>query len=143
MTLRLKILLSILAALIFFALGRYTTPAITVKTTEKKTDEIKDINTDKKEIITEVKKPDGTITTVTQIDTVQSTVDKKDIDTVSKTVTKASPKINISALGVTNIHNPTQLTYGLSANKEVLGPITAGAFVLANGTIGISIGLDF
>ena len=33
--------------------------------------------------------------------------------------------------------------YGISANKEFIGPITIGAFGLTNGTIGLSIGVNF
>lgn len=144
MTNRLLILLAILLAAIFFALGRYTVKT-TITTTDRKIDEVKDTDTKKHEVITEVKKPDGSITTVTVIDTARSTQDHKDTDTFTKTITSAkNPITNISLLAATSTHSFTSPpTYGISVNREIAGPLTVGAFGLMNGTVGISIGVNF
>jgi hypothetical protein len=143
MTNRLLILLALLLAVIFFALGRYTSKTITT-TTDKKVDEVKDTNTQKHEVITEVKKPDGTVTTVTVIDSARSTQDHKDSDTLTKTtITTDKPKYNVSLLAATTIHEPFgPPSYGISVSKEFIG-LRVGAFGLMNGTIGLSVGVDF
>jgi hypothetical protein len=33
--------------------------------------------------------------------------------------------------------------YGISVHREFIGPITLGAFGLTNGTVGLSIGVNF
>jgi lipopolysaccharide export LptBFGC system permease protein LptF len=144
MTIRLTLLLGLLIAVLFFALGRYTITSKTI-TQDKKTDEIKDTNTQKHEVITQVKKPDGSMTTITVIDTNRSTQDNKQSDTLTKTVEKPrQPITNISLIAGTTTHSFTSPpSYGISINREIAGPITVGAFGLVNGTIGISIGVNF
>ena len=135
---------ALLIGILSFALGRYT-GRTTITTTDKKTDEVRNVDTHQNEIITEVKKPDGTVTTITTINTNIESTDKKDTDTMSKTVVKtASAKTNISALIGTSTHDffgPP--SYGISVNREVIGPITVGAFGLMNGTFGLSVGITF
>lgn len=141
---RLIILLALLIAVLFFALGQYTGKSTTT-ITDKKINDVKNTDTHENETITEVKKPDGTVTTVTTINTDVTTTDKKDVDVLSKTITKtSSPKTNISLLAGTSTHDifgPP--SYGLSVNREVAGPITIGAFGLTNGTFGVSLGITF
>lgn len=144
MSTRLTLLIGLLIAVMFFALGRYTTTSKTI-TQDKKTDEVKDTQTQKHEVITQVKKPDGSVTTVTVIDTARSTQDNKTSDTLTKTVEKPrTPITNISLLVSTSTHSFTSPpTYGISINREIAGSITVGAFGLVNGTIGLSIGINF
>jgi len=140
------LLLALILALTFFALGRYTsTQAKTVTQTQTKVDETTHDTVKTHETVTEKKSKDGTDTIVTVIDTAAQANTKIDLDTQSKSIiTKASPRTNISALAATSIHNPFgPPQYGLSVNREVLGPITIGAFGLTGGTFGISIGLNF
>lgn len=139
MTTKNILILSLILAALFFAMGRYS---VSQTNTDKKTDEIKDTNTHKQETITEVKKPDGTVTTVTQINVTRETTDKKDSEVITKVA--LHPKLNISGLVAASVHSPLSLPlYGVSVNKEVLGPITMGLFGLTNGALGISIGMDF
>ncbi len=85
--------------------------------------------------IVTVKKPDGTTTTTEKIDS------KTKTNTV---VVPPRPKLNVSVLVANDFSkNSVQPLYGVSISKEVLGPVTAGAFALTNGTIGVSIGVNF
>lgn len=54
-------------------------------------------------------------------------------------------KYNISALAGYDLSHPRSLTplYGVSVTKQVLGPITVGAFGLTNGVLGVSLGVNF
>lgn len=142
---RQNILIGILLLLVAFAIGRYTTQATVITKTVTKTDETQHINEHQHETIVEKKSTDGTDTIVTTIDTAQSNTVQTDTVTQSQTkTTTGSSKINLSALAVTNIHSPFAApAYGLSVSKEVLGPVTAGLFGLNNGTVGISIGINF
>jgi hypothetical protein len=142
---RQNILIGILLLLVAFAIGRYTTQATVITKTVTKTDETQHLNEHQHETIVEKKSPDGTDTVVTTIDSAQS--DTVQTDTITQSQTKTvtgSSKINLSALATTNIHSPFGApAYGLSVSKEVAGPITAGLFGLSNGTVGISIGINF
>lgn len=136
-------LIALLISLVFFSLGRYTVSQ-TSTTTDKKVDSTDQTDTHQRETITEKKSPDGTDTIVTTIDTVKNETDTTKSDTLTKSIVAKASKLNISALAATNIHSPFgPPAYGLSVSKELLGPITVGAFGLTSGTIGISIGLDF
>ncbi len=85
--------------------------------------------------IVTVKKPDGTTTTTEKIDS------KTKTNTV---IVPPRPKLNVSVLVANDFSkNSLQPLYGVSISKEVLGPVTAGAFALTNGTIGVSIGINF
>lgn len=101
--------------------------------------EAKEIN-HTKTVITTVKKPDGTVTTV-------ETVDSKTKAKTEATASLETPKkqlTNISALvGNDFSKSPIIPLYGISIQREIVGPLTVGAFGLTNGTIGVSIGLNF
>lgn len=54
-----------------------------------------------------------------------------------KVITKHRPgTVNVSAL-------ITSSTKGVSVTKELIGPVTVGAFALSDGTLGASLGLNF
>lgn len=149
MTLKTKILVSLVALVVAFASGRYSVQKPTIKTEIQQTEAVKqteDKNTHTKTTKTEVKKPDGTDITTTVTDQVQD----DDMTTHSTATTKIQqtvtpPKtgtLNISALAGFDIRKMTP-AYGASVTKQILGPVSVGAFGLTNGVVGVSIGLSF
>lgn len=148
LSLKTKVIASVVVVATAFAFGRYSvnqTPAVhTIEDT--KID--KDIDKDKvtHTVTTITKKPDGS--TVTQIDKKTEAKSEEKDDTIQhldQTVTPPKQsKINISVLGANDFSKGLLApTYGLSVSKEILGPITVGAFGLNHGVVGLSIGLDF
>jgi hypothetical protein len=134
-----------------FALGRYSNtlkPSTSNIETNKVTDN-KDENKQTHTVTTVVttKEPDGsTKTTETDDTTISDKIQDKSQDTkVDQTVVTqpTSKKLNISALVSPGLESGIRMAYGASISKEVLGPITVGAFGLTNGVLGLSIGLDF
>lgn len=150
MTLKYKILISVIALAAAFAFGRYSNQQPEVKTAEtKKLDDTKQVVKEDRTQTTIVttKSPDGTIKTTTTVKNnvetttkdVKETTDSKQTDTIPpKTNT-----LNVSALIAIDVKNPLIPVYGVSVTKQVLGPITAGAFGLTSGLVGVSIGLNF
>lgn len=148
---KVKVLISVVVLVITFATGRWSATQKTVTTTKTvaQTDvkaNTKDTHT--KTTITETKQVNGASMRVTVIDQVSDDKSTENDDTVTSQKTVSVPvsksKLNISVLGAEDFSRGfTQPTYGLSVNKEVLGPLTVGAFGLMNGTVGISVGLDF
>ena len=139
-----KIIISLLVLLATFAAGRYSNDQANVKTvtqTNTETQEAEHKNVHEVEVIT--KSPTGAVTETITTDT--STQVQTAVQSSSKTatVTAPPPSINISALVGTSIHSFGTPVYGLSAQKELLGPVIIGAFGLTNGTVGVSIGLNF
>jgi len=137
--------------IVCFATGRFSVNKPKIKTTiqttqQDTTTEAKDTHT--KTTITETKQPNGVDTKTTVIDQVQND-NTKSQDNITQQVqqTITPPKkntLNISVLGANDFKQGILApTYGLSVTKEVLGPITVGAFGLMNGTVGLSIGLNF
>lgn len=139
MTLPYKIAAVATALLASFAIGRRSVsqPDIT-KTVTTQEDKHKDLH----ETVVIVKAPDGTVTTTKTLDTVTDTKKSSEVDL--KQVAAKTSKINISALVGTDL-TKSGITpiYGVSANKEFIGPITIGVFGLTSGTVGITIGLNF
>ena len=131
-----------------FAAGRYSVPTKpdihTVTNTTTIEDKQTDKNTHKVTTITEDCKTGKKVTVITEDTTSQT---KKDQDIVTKvdqsTTQPKRSSINISALASLDTGRGFMPVYGVSVNKEVLGPITAGIFGLTNGTVGISIGVNF
>lgn len=148
-----KAIIAAVALLVAFAAGRWLAPTKVV--TEIKTVEIERKETDEEKkkhqtiIITETKNPDGTVTKVTKIvnnsDTTKHETDDKtkSSDTV-KTVTYASSRFHLAALGGMDF-NPSVPTpvYGAYLSKDILGPISAGVWGLTNKSFGVSLGLSF
>lgn len=136
------VITGVVLAAVSFAVGRYTAGGPEVKTTVKTAKEVeKDKNV--KKTVTTVKLPDGTVKIVEVTDTNVSTKTKE--SSSSKVEVKKASKLNISALIAldTSKRLVLQPIYGISVSKEVLGPITAGVFGLTNGTVGLSIGINF
>jgi hypothetical protein len=143
--------LATMALVLAFVIGRYSvsqkpdTKTTEIKQTQTQTQEQKDIHIVTKTVTR--KDPTGavTTTTVTTADTVvdktrDSVVEDKKVD---ETHSQARSKINISALVAEDLHNPGLPAYGVSFQKEFIGPVTIGAFGLTSGVVGVSIGLNF
>lgn len=133
MTLRLAALLCLLSATGSVALTRYCWPSIqTVQTTKEV------VRTDIQTVVRTVTRPDGTSDTTTTI------VDHSIRTDTSKNIIVAIPFINVSGLVGNDLSKRGVLPiYGVSINKEIIGPITIGAFGLTSGVIGLSVGLNF
>lgn len=102
------------------------------------TAQVKDDHT----VITTVttKQKDGTKT----VQTIDSTVKTNTKETVKQS-TQAKAQLNVSALAGYDFNSsrlPTPV-YGVAVTKQVLGSLTVGAFGLTNGTVGVSLGVNF
>lgn len=140
-----NIIVAILLIATAFASGRYSVTQSHTKSIEINSEVNRDKNIHTQTTTVTTKSPDGAVKTVTSTDTTStiSTVKKEISKEVDQTAGKRS-MLNVSLLAAYNFQSPSEkLVYGLSVSKEVLGPITAGVFGLSNGTIGLSIGLNF
>jgi type IV pilus biogenesis protein CpaD/CtpE len=144
MSLQYKVLAVLLVLLATFAAGRYSvsqTPAV-VATKQTEVQVVK--QQAQHEVVVTVKEPDGEVKTTETIDTSVHTDTTKDQQTTQTVAPAKTSKINISALVANDFSRGGILPlYGVSASKEFIGPVTIGAFGLTNGTIGVSIGLNF
>lgn len=149
-----KVIIVIISLLGAFASGRYSVP-VKIKTTEVSTDNKKvDVDSTKdkhKETTTvTVVKPDGSKETTTKIveddkaKTDSTVVDNK-TDNKETTVTKGSSRLNISVLGGVGLRGLPTITpvFGAHVSKDLIGPVSIGAFGLSDGTFGASLGLTF
>ena len=120
------------------ALVLKSSPDQVVTTQEIKKEEDKKEDKKEKTITVIDKKPDGeTVTTqVTQEE--DQTEDKTKEDTKTQT-TVINKSTNISLMYAPSF----KPVYGVSITHEVLGPFTVGAFVLTNGTLGVTVGVSF
>lgn len=134
-----KIIVCFTALIVAFALGRYSK---TVDTTSQTTTQVEKAQDKEEHTVTQtVKKVDGTVVTTITDDT--STKTNQITNQTKDSTAKANSTLNISALVANDFKNPFQLVYGVSITKQLLGPITVGAFGLTNQTIGVSIGVNF
>lgn len=143
---RTKVIVVIVGLATSFAVGRYSATRISSSetTTEIKKDTEKQTNTDTHKVTVIEKKPDGTEKTVVTEDT--KTESKKVGSTTTNSDTVIVNKhsiINISALASLDMDDGFTPVYGVSFNKEFIGPVTVGAFAMTNGILGISLGLNF
>lgn len=153
MTYKVKIALAFVVFLSTFAFGRFSAPEkvrIETKTVEvEKTKTNTDHDKHKSTTVTEVVKPDGTRTMVTQTTeddkTNRKTISTNDTTTDKvKEVTKSGMHLTIDVItGVDLFHSNPNIVYGLSFGANVLGPIRVGAFGLSTGVSGVSVGLYF
>lgn len=90
-----------------------------------------------------------TTTTVTNSKGTTKTTTKRDIIDKTKTekelvIVPRKSVLSVSALVSGNfVANRFEPIYGIAVSKEVFGPFTAGAFGLTNGTLGLSVGINF
>lgn len=139
-------ILLVFTALLFFGLGRFSIAPPNIKTTEILTEDIKKEKDQDKHIVTIITKDCSTgkeTTTITEDDTIREKETKRVVDQLYESVTQQTRKtLNISGLaGLDTLDK--RLVYGASINKEVLGPVTLGAYGLTNGVLGLSIGINF
>lgn len=144
MTIKNKIILSIIALVSAFAAGRYTATVGTSVQTKTVAQETKDTtkSVDVKTVTVTTQKPDGEVTWVT---TKVKDVDQTTKDTIkTETVTAVKKEtLNVSVLAAVQPNHNLSPIYGLSVSKELLGPVTLGIFGLTTGVVGASIGLNF
>jgi hypothetical protein len=153
MTNKTKVALAAVFLLSAFAAGRLSTP-VKIKTVTQTVEVEKKLSTNdqidhKKTTITERDSPGGDKTIVTTVtddrstqtsDTDATSINKTD----SKEIVKDGSRLNLSLLAGKSLSSfSSPPVYGLYANKNVLGPITAGAFGFENGTVGLSVGFSF
>lgn len=135
----------------FFLLGRYVSPEkvkietkfVQVEQISKTKDVVIDRQKHKKTVIVEGNKS----TTITEDETLAG---NKTINFTSKTETTKdasketlkSPGVNISALAGIKLFDFKDPVYGLSVNKQILGPVTAGVWGFNTLTFGVSLGLN-
>lgn len=142
MTIRTKILLTVLAMVVSFAAGNYTAQRIT-KTESVKSVDSTDTTIKTTTTTTTTKDKEGKETTTTKTDTITA-IKEKEVIKSNKNETEVSKRalLNVSLLGAIT-QNESKPIYGISVSKSFIGPITMGAFGLTNGIFGISIGLNF
>lgn len=141
---RQKVFVSSFALALAFATGRYTNTKPSISLSEKTTvqrDTVKNTQTHKTVVTT--KAPDGTIKTVATIDTNTEAENKTQDVSSTKLEQKSAPKLNVSALAGVETTKSFAPVYGLSVSKEILGPVIVGLFGMTNGTVGVSLGLEF
>lgn len=137
----------VVALLLGLGIGRYSNrqaPNVTTNIDKTKVTDVKtDINTHKVTTVTETPKGDKvtTITEDTKAETKRDTT--SDTKVAQSVVAPKSSIINISGLVALDTSRGFVPVYGISANKELIGPVTVGAFGLTNGVIGLSIGINF
>ncbi len=131
------VIIIVCSLLVGYVGGRYGHP---VKVTETKVVEVAIEKQDKSRTAkVETLRPDGT--------RVIREKTFKDVDTQTTKRTEAHKVVentagtNISVLAGVSVGQPP--VWGVHMQHALIGPITAGAFVLTNGTAGVSIGLGF
>lgn len=158
MTLKYKIIISIIVVATAYAFGRYSAPekvktvVQTVEVEKKVTDTQTDRDKHKKTVVHEVTKPDGTKETTTEI-TEDTNTDRKTSSTTDDTktasqvteVTKSGKRLNISAMAGAPIDftKPVSPIIGAEVSTNLIGPVRLGVWGLNNATGGVTIGLDF
>jgi hypothetical protein len=116
----------------------------TVQVETKQTDIDRDKH--KETTVTESVKPDGTKQTVTHITeetNTQKTVKDAKREESEKTVVTGSPRTTISALAGTRFSAADPVDFGLSVERQLIGPFNVGAFGFKSGLVGLSLGISF
>lgn len=125
-----------------FAIGRYS--ANTDKSLVANTEITKNVDVIKneKKTITEVKEKDGTVKTITVID---STTNKKSNTEIKDSIAikEKNDTMNKITLMYGYDFNTDKNVYGLAYNRKLLGPFDVGVFGLTNKTYGVSLGMEF
>ncbi len=160
-----KVLLFTVLILTAFAFGRYSVPetkkteTTTTETGKKEDSKTSDTDRDKHKTIirTIIIHPDGTREEKEEITEDSKTSKKSGSSSSSETekgstekteVVRSSSRTRLSVLGGVTpslIGTPSlgQTVFGAHVSRNVLGPISVGAFGLSSGVCGVSIGLDF
>lgn len=127
----LGLLALISASILSFGIGRYTAPKASIEVQKSK-----DVTTH--EVIISIKNPDGTTSTTTTIDS-HTTKNSQSITTPQK---PASLTISALAAMASADHNYKPV-YGIEISKQAFLNTRIGIFGLTDGTVGLSVGLDF
>jgi len=150
---------------IAFVAGRYSAPATVETRTEYltrtqvvRTTHVRQV-TDTKWKTVVVTKPDGSSVATSVGETHTDTKTSETAHSSSDTKSVASNKTEISrpdwqisalvgvngrsVLNAINSTGPLTPTFGVHVSRRVLGPVSAGAFGLSSGDVGLSIGLNF
>lgn len=162
MSKRSKVIAFIVYTLAAIALGRYTVPVSIERKTEtqsttvvdEKKSEKKNKSVQKNTVSTTktVKRPDGTVEIVTVrenkdhinsgSDSTSNTSYSRDEKTTSSEKITKGKGVQIGLLTGVNV-SVKDVSYGVYVNYPVLGPITFGGFGFQNGSVGLSLGLQF
>lgn len=148
---RALIIFTVLLAVSYFA-GRYSAPEKIKIVTKVEVHEIEKSREEKSgekiEVTTQIIRPDGTKISRTRLEARHESHKEDDKDTSSKTVVDKEITnrrgVVVSALvgiGLTELLKGPM--YGVSVQKQVIGPINMGAFGFNDGRVGISLGLEF
>ncbi len=123
------------------AVGAYLTP------TDTKTKENAQTMTDKKTTKKQKKKkvtekPDGT--KITEETVTESTGETETVKTETREkIETKGPKTSVQVLAGFDLHKTPTPVYGVAAQRELIGPVSIGAFGLTNGTVGVTLGVSF
>jgi hypothetical protein len=127
---------AVFSLILGYSFGRYGHP---VKVTETKVVQVEVEREDRSQIIkVETVKPDGTKIIKTR--TKKNVITETDKRSETTKVVENRAGLNIAAL--VGVHGGSAV-YGASVTRTIIGPITAGAFLLTTGTAGVSVGLQF
>ncbi len=119
----------VVVVVLAFAFGRYSAP--------EKIKEVRVVDTVKDTRTITIKKPDGTF--ITDVSTHHEV-----LETHAKEVTKSGSRTRLSILAGVSVLRPADgLSYGAHVSTGLLGPVSIGAFGMANGVGGLSVGIDF
>lgn len=151
MTNKVKVIICASSIAVAFATGRYSVSNPTIKTTEdikSDTHEKQAEDTHTKTTIVTTKAPDGTVQQTETIDNSTSTHTTENTDTTAQIQQTVTPQktgtLNLSVIVANDFSKGGLLpVYGASITKEVLGPVTIGAWGLTSGVLGVSLGLNF
>jgi hypothetical protein len=144
-----KIGLSLACLLLAFSFGRYSaklTAVTTVAQSQNQTTAKDNVDTHKVEVIQ--KQPSGMVTdtiTTDTTDVLQVNSNSKSSSTTVETPV-ALPKTNFSALFGTDLTKGSKALiplYGVSIQRELIGPVSVGGFGLTSGVVGVSVGINF
>jgi hypothetical protein len=136
LSLRTVLIIALSCLLLGAGLSKYYFPTLITKTNTVTVDHVQ-IQT----VIKTQKLPNG------EVDTTITKIDNSVIDTTVKSQVVSAPNtknLNVSVLVADDFSRGLLIpTYGVSVTKQVLGPMTVGAFGLTNGTVGVSVGINF
>lgn len=143
MTSQSKVIISVIVLAVVFAAGRQSVPE-KVKTEIQKVEVEKVVTVVKREVVTVRENPDGSKETTIVTDTTTNSQTNTNASNQTTEEIKKGKKLNVSLLaGTSPSLNLTELVYGASISKELVGPVTVGAWALTNKSIGLSVGLNF
>lgn len=137
--------------IISFTSGRYSVAPPNVKTQDVKTTTTQEQTQQEKHIVTVVTKDCKTgkeITTITEDDSIRQREAQQTIDKLLQTVTQQQRStMSVSGLAGLDFHT-MQPAYGISLEKDLVGPLFLGVQGLGSSTsgltfVGASVGLHF